>query len=497
MISVQLFVRLSTHKLRPYSSLASVGAAIILLSLPLDLFFQQIIAYPSSFRVDPFANATVSRALVYDPDAAWTWRGDDWSISEDDQVSAWLYPFWQAKGVIPGVEFDCPTGNCTYDPFHTLAADFQCTDMSPEMFEFGCFESSAVWKTTIADGMMDVPNITACGHFLNVPDSGLQLMSGYEVLANGSTGEILSTRFLALSDLFTNQQYFNGSVNFKNVSNPVVDFILVSTPGGFEGARTNATPVMQECEVHWVVKELQAKVVNNVLFEEPLNTLQFENHWDSPWNPDDPNWYQAEFSMTLPDPHSFTEGKSTYGLDNITARKVWQSWGQLAPSTFVRPNESAPYGDSFKISWLAPSSPHLANMSEPVLPWDTPNNVSAHMADAVLAMNQVIRRNTLSQANRHDVCVGRAYKNVVFVDVRWQWITLPVALLLFALLFLAATIYRSSKDREQIGVWKSSALAILFNGLGDDVQGFVGAGNKKQGYVRRKARDIKVQLDDD
>lgn len=478
-------------------SLASVGAAIILLSLPLDLFFQQIIAYPSAFREDTFSNATVSRTLTYDPDPAWTWRGNDWSISEDQQLTSWLYPYWQAKGVQPGTEFNCPTGNCTYDPFHTLAADFQCTDMPSDMLEFACIESSAVWKTTVADGWMEVPNITACGYFLNVPDGGMQLMSGYEVLQNGSVGEILSLRFFPLSDLWTNQQYFGGSVNFKNVSNPITDFILVSTPDGFEGAQRNNTPVMQECEVHWVVKKLEAKVVNNVLFEENIETLQFENHWDSPWNPDDSNWYQANFSMTIPDPHSFTGDTSTFGLGNITARKVWQSWGQIAPSTFVRPNNSAPYGDSFKISWLAESSPHLANMTDPVLPWTYPNNVTAHMADAVLAMNQMLRRNTFSVAKRHDVCVGNAFKNIVFVDVRWQWITLPAALLLFALVFLVATIYKSSKDREQIGVWKTSALAILFNGLGDDVQGFVGPGNKRQGYVRRKARDIKVQLDDD
>jgi len=97
----------------------------------------------------------------------------------------------------------------------------------------------------------------------------------------------------------------------------------------------------------------------------------------------------------------------------------------------------------------------------------------------------------------HDVAVGQSFRYIVLVHIRWQWITLPIALLLFALAFLLATVWRSTKDAEQIGIWKTSALAILFNGLGEDVQGYVGAGNNGMGYTRRKAKDLKVHLDDD
>lgn len=482
-----------------HSTLASVGAAIILLSLPLDLFFQQIIAYPAGFRVDPFSNATLARSIDYDATEDKQWRGGEWGFFEDRQMITVLYPYWTTEGVIPQVPFNCPTGNCTYDPFWTNAIDFQCTAMPSDMLEFGCREASGEWKTSVATGIDENPTINACGWYLDVPDNGMQLMSGYEVLENGTIGETLATRFFALSDVVTNQLYFDGSVNFKNVSNPIVDFILVSTPDSFDGAKANNTPVMQECEVHWVVKQLQAEVKNNILYEENLQTRQFPNEWATPWNPDDAGWYQPYFDLTLEDPFSFTGNTSHFHVDNTTARKVWQAWAQIAPSFYVLANESAPYRNMFKIVTLngRPGAPQLAEVLDPILPWDTPNNVTAHMSGAVRAMNSVLRQNTLSRTHREDVTLGQSFKYVVYVDVRWQWITLPATLLIFALIFLLATIYRSTKDREQIGVWKTSALAILFNGLGDDVQGFVGAGNKKQGYVRRKARDIKVQLDDD
>ena len=112
--------------------------------------------------------------------------------------------------------------------------------------------------------------------------------------------------------------------SFKHVHNPVVDFLLVSTPDGFAGARRNETPVIQECEVHWVVKKLKASVYNGDLTEEALETPQFKNHWPTPWDEVDWNWYRANFSMTLPDPHSVTGNFSEYRVENTSARRVWQ-----------------------------------------------------------------------------------------------------------------------------------------------------------------------------
>jgi hypothetical protein len=56
------------------------------------------------------------------------------------------------------------------------------------------------------------PNVTSCGWYLDVPGYQSQLMSGYEVRGNGSTGEVLATRLFPFSDIWYNQQYFNGSI---------------------------------------------------------------------------------------------------------------------------------------------------------------------------------------------------------------------------------------------------------------------------------------------
>ena len=114
------------------------------------------------------------------------------------------------------------------------------------------------------------------------------------------------------------------------------------------------------------------------------------------------------------------------------------------------------------------------------------------MSQAVLVMNTVMCNNVLSGTNRHDAAYGRAYRYVTVVEVRWTWISLPIILLVLAAVFLAVTILHACKD-SSIGVYKTSALAVSFNGPGEEIQSFVG-GEKKATYVRRKAKDMEVHL---
>ncbi|KAE9978789.1 hypothetical protein EG328_001245 [Venturia inaequalis] len=482
-------------------TLASVGAAIILLSLPMDLFFQQIVNYPSSVVLDTTANATISRAIVYDPYKALYWVNGSSKSPPDQATETFVYPFWQGEGIVPGVLFDCPTGNCTYDPFLSLAIDYQCKEL-PNLLEFGCQDASAEWMTTLdyykvkAEGV-DMLNVSTCGWYLDVPTQGKQLMSGYEVKSDGSIGQVLSTRFFPYMDLATNEQYWNGSYSLPNVTLPIVDFIVAATPGGFDGALKNNTPTSHECEVHWVVKKLQSSVRSGVLSEETLETFQFESNATTPWDPVNIADFGINYTMTLPDPHSFTGDHSTFGLDNETAYKVFELWEELVPSSFVLSSQKNPIegGPVFKYFW--PVSPPRLIDALPTNAWEPPANISAHMGKAVMAMNQVIRRNPVSQAQRHDVAVGKAYAYVVLVEIRWKWLSLPLILLIFSFMFLVATVVRSTKDQDNVGIFKTSALAILFNGLGEDVQERVGTGANRMGYARERARDMKVRLDDE
>jgi hypothetical protein len=116
------------------------------------------------------------------------------TVPTDSQLDGYVSPFWIGNGIPPGVEFECPTGNCTFDPFYSLSIDFQCQEM-PNLLEFGCRNTSSEWLTTATDyeGPGTSPNVSSCGYYINLPGNP-QLMSGYEVKMDGTVGEVLTTR---------------------------------------------------------------------------------------------------------------------------------------------------------------------------------------------------------------------------------------------------------------------------------------------------------------
>jgi hypothetical protein len=64
---------------------------------------------------------------------------------------------------------------------------------------------------------------------------------------------------------------------------------------------------------------------------------------------------------------------------------------------------------------------------------------------------------------------GTAYALQVYIHVRWPWISFTAAILLFTIVFLALIMAQSA--RHDIGIWKSSPLALIFHGLEvEDVQ---------------------------
>ena len=446
-------------------TLASLGAAIILLSVPLDLCFRQIVRYPVEPLLNPHVNASLARATLYNPPSGLKWMGENDVISEDDQVAAFIYSSWLSNETTgPDIKFDCPTGNCTFAPFHTLGVDYQCEPLPLDLLSLDCRNTSAEWHSTIAynDSM---PNMTSCGYYLDVPGHVSQLVSGYEVL-NGTIAETLAARVIALSDAYTNELYFNGSISFQNVTGRIIDFIMATTPESFHGARTNGTPTLEECEVHWVVKEKEATVLNGNLQEHTRRTMFFPSS-DVYWDPMDPNVYTFSPSMTLHAPGNALD-QWDYGASNITARKIWQAWSLLAPSSLLRTSSRSPVPDQavYKAVWLQ-DPPRLVQLLKPSMPWEYPGNVSTHMARLVSTVDQVIRRNVLSETGQRDVAIGQVYRNAVMVRVNWAWFAFPATLWTFAVTFLTITIWRSSTLERKESPYKSSLLPLLLDRKAD------------------------------
>jgi hypothetical protein len=93
--------------------------------------------------------------------------------------------------------------------------------------------------------------------------------------------------------------------------------------------------------------------------------------------------------------------------------------------------------------------------------WLQSDNLSALVSNISLSMTNDIR-----QAWPAPISVrytGTGTRDELFVVVRWQWLSLPVALVLLSIFFLILEMLQTW--RGHIRVWKNSPLALLFCGV--------------------------------
>ncbi|KAH0368178.1 hypothetical protein KCU65_g4232, partial [Aureobasidium melanogenum] len=89
------------------------------------------------------------------------------------------------------------------------------------------------------------------------------------------------------------------------------------------------------------------------------------------------------------------------------------------------------------------------------------NPTTSDMSNSLAkGLTNIIRNMTTPYANK---VLGKTHIQVQYIQVRWQWLTLPAAVVFLGLLLLIATIIQSHRSASM--VWKSSPLALLFHPL--------------------------------
>jgi len=320
-------------------------------------------------------------------------------------------------------------------------------------------------------------------------------MTGYALNAKtGSPGEALGMRLFPFVDTFTRQPYYGGSINFADVVNPIVDVLIVGTPGPTSNIYTNTTPTSIECVLSWCVQKLKSSFYLGHL-QENQTQVPFENYTSTgfPWltkeqhNGQIAQAYRYDIVLEPANENSangnFTENNLKFGMSHLYAEQTVFALDTFAPSFLTMDNESANPLLKFDNKHL-PKDRIITNN-----PWLRPNDASSHMNNFARAMTVAIR-NTQKSDGSFELITGTAWDTENRVEIRWLWMIMPVTLLACGLVFLMSVVVKSSREVDN-GIWKTSALAILFNGLGEDVP--VGPGDL-MGKVRKQARELMVML---
>ncbi|KAI8935461.1 hypothetical protein NX059_008031 [Plenodomus lindquistii] len=462
-------------------SLAALGALLILLLLAIDTFFQQVVELPDRWILQK-SRGQLPLMINYIPDATMVFQ-DGGQNAGDDQDLAYVVdkfafgngtqtvPF--GSGNRPDIPVSCPTSNCTWPVYETLAICSKCADIS-DLLDFACLNTRVDWTSDIMGGYgreSTWPNATMCGYFVNASSSNPVLMSGYIADANASTNrETLLSRVLPLVTIFERAPFYgNGSVHFKELRNTIIDALIVSAPNGSTAAvYRNETPIAHECVLTWCVKTLRSAYSWGEYDEESIDTFFNTTPGSWPWevfpfqtefdNGTDQYYYDSIHLQ--PGQTSGNSNSSWYGTSNETIIPLLGSFSDGFPSYTTARNETDEPMLRDRTYYEIPARRRRLHVN----PWLDPNNFTHHMERMAAAMTNVIR----SSENKI-MLEGDAWNRETYILIRWAWLIFPLVLLILSLAFLVSTIVKTSKNTG-IAVWKTSAMPTLIYSLPREAQ---------------------------
>ncbi|KAF2644167.1 hypothetical protein P280DRAFT_546987 [Massarina eburnea CBS 473.64] len=480
-------------------SLAALGAAVTLFALAMDPFFQQVVQYPEHWRIQQ-GTGTIPRATGYSSYGARDeYRLTGLNLVLDQNLLAVANRFFYKNGTVPitfgkgtraEVPLSCPSSNCTWPQYETLGMCSTCTP-AEDLLEFKCLNATLDWiriPDTNPTTLQSVfPNGTSCGYWLKADDP--LLMTGYDIdHGTNHSGEVLLMRAQPLLDVSTRDPLLGYTPKLKPIRNPLAHVVIVSG-GDVMKVQRNETPIANECMISWCVKNMLSEyseggyteIVNRTL----VNTTDGPNPWttfpfyDGLGKVAGITYIYSE-NVTLTSPSG-----AMYEIDNMTQVQTLSLFDDVFPSSYTITNSTDELDAMLRYKQYITKNPWMRNMT--YNPWMF-SNVSAHMDNMVTALTNLIR----SAEDHTEMMKGPAFDKESIVDVRWEWMALPLGLLGLTFIFLGATIIRNSMEQDQVGVYKTSAIATLLYGLPEGMQRKIAESNVEK-TPRSNAKETKVK----
>jgi hypothetical protein len=482
-------------------SLAALGAAVTLFALALDPFFQQVVEYADHWKLQT-ETGSIPVATSYRPYLSGKeYRNGFETIELDPIIMGAAQQFFYDNGTKPttfgrGVRAEiplaCPYSNCTWPEYETLGICSECTEAS-DLLEFKCLNTTLDWVQVPGEdpetGEVTFSNGTSCGWYLKA-DNPL-LMAGYNVDSDTPyAGEVLLMRTQPMYDLFTRELIPGYKAKLNNSRNPLEHAIIVSGIS-LENVMQNKTPIAHECLLSWCVKTMLSAYseggYTETIIKTTINNDTSEGtHWLVIPIIDEHNDLSG-FDYTYGENVTVTgDSGFVYFADNHTHVLTLSVFDDMFPSTYTIANSTNETDALLRYKQYNLIGPRTRNVTYNPFMHD---NVSEHMLHMSNALTDVLRSTSSSDAH---MVSGPAYDMESFVDVRWAWLTLPLGLLGLTFIFMVATVIRSSIEQENVGVWKTSAIATLLYGLPDEMQKKITA-SEMHGTPRAKAKEMKVK----
>ena len=474
--------------------MASIGAIATILALGVDPIVQQTL----SIRVNVLASnnsTTLGRAQSFVQ-----WYTEDYSTSTilnpgiysdpppnsnvllppTDMVAAMFDGIFSGDGgstrKTSGPNLFCPTGNCTFPPFQTLAVCSKCENITNAL--------NVTCSYTRAKNPQGPPRATAfCEYSL---PNGLKMNKTLGPSTVATNGGLTAVGSLPYSQSILNftgiwsgapaEIPYSGLPYKKNKPynksdpydpNDPYDPHNIADEGKAEEVFLKSGDVKAiQCFLYWCVQTMKAQVINGRI--EQTTTDAWCNKTRLPPDPITGVWVWTVSEtdiLTLQPPPLNPNGSSSTFIVARYASKALSDW--LAAHLTITNSRNwenstdfdpDPSHHEFEKQRLFLSN-NVSTMFENLAASMTFNLRSTSIEDQSSTREGLITVEGASPAN------GTSTRDQILVSVRWPWLGFPVALLLLALAFFILTLLSTSRHRLE--VWKTSPFPLIFNRIDD------------------------------
>lgn len=349
---------------------------------------------------------------------------------------------------------DCSTGNCTFPVFSSLGICSTCSNTTDRIN-------------------------TACSHVMDA-------VAGTRVLGcNSSWNGLFITNYtnvdLGLVDIAMETSFTTAMLDSYGDS-AILDFsMLRSSASGLHAT---------ECVFYYCVRAYEASVQNNTLQQSVTHVWYETSATQVAGQPYKyfglPGYEQPDSNdyIFIPPPDQWTalnlSGTTNFTVDWYT-HSLLRQWlpNALSGSSYVNgPEGSGTTSSSYIVDQL------YNNLA-------TGNQDTTSMFDIVtMGMTDKFRKTCPGNL----AAVGKAIGIATVLDVQWNWLILPAAVIALTIVFLGLTMFQSKEDPTIC--WKDVLLPFVLHGLSHEAAMTLKEGLVDDiGAMEKNARRLKVKLE--
>ena len=322
---------------------------------------------------------------------------------------------------------NCPTENCTFDEFDSLAVCSACANVTDLLIpqSHHVDNSSRIWSWALPNGFSTLEGgIYMSGHWMS--DLVVSTAGAYDPLR-------------------------------LQAGLPIVNITAIQPCVDANGEPCAATA--QECMLHWCVNRYRATIAQGILYEDVIDTIKYGQTIHPDWLENDTYVFHTNYSSPMTSRTAVLPAVlGSEILYNSSTTLTVSKWGSasltdlLANLLTLNLTFAGLYGNIAAFDAAAEGYSTF-----PGIPLDMTTVFEA----IALSMTSAVRSDLFDKAGL-SVVPGQVTKDVPVMRVRWAWITLPAVLQAGALVLLCHVCYNAR--RYKVPVWKNSVLASILLG---------------------------------